>query len=177
MEEAGEVGVSEWRCRAASWVAGRANLAPKSGLGGSVVGPVDYLSLTELMWLGKPEASPVELDRWGVAARAIDGSLLLRMPRGHPWEDFQGPRGSGVMPAQLAEVHLLVAEMLATLEMPASLAPGIASYVVWDVLTAAEMAHPDDWFALVRATRTLPKDRTFDYISTLTATGPLIPAK
>jgi hypothetical protein len=31
------------------------------------------------------------------------------------------------------------------------------------------MAHPDDWVALIRATRALPPDRTFDYISTLTA--------
>ena len=115
------------------------------------------------------------LDAWGVSVRTTDGSLLPRMPSGHAWEDVQGPRGVGLLPANLADVHLRAAEMLAELGLPASLAPGITLYVVWDVMTAAEMAHPDDWLALVRATRKLPADRTFDYVSTLTATGPLVP--
>ena len=165
-EEAPRVGVSEWRCRAARWTREQ---------GRGEAHPTDFVALSELMWLGHPEADVAALDAWGVSAYPVDGSLSLRMPRGHASEDFQGPRGVGVLAAQTADVHIHVAEMLADLELPASLAPGLAAYIVWDVLTTAEMAHPDDFLALVRATRLLPPDRTFDYVSTLTATGPLVP--
>lgn len=172
---AAKAGISEWRCRAAQWVASRAKDAAGEGGPGERATPADYVSLSEFMWLGAPDLGQDALDAWGVSVRTTDGSLLPRMPSGHAWEDVQGPRGVGLLPAYLADVHLRAAEMLAELGLPASLAPGITSYVVWDVMTAAEMAHPDDWLALVRATRKLPADRTFDYVSTLTATGPLVP--
>jgi hypothetical protein len=173
---AAEAGISEWRCRAALWAA-RPRATASDGDVGVQVDPADYVSLSELLWLGGPELPAEDLDRWGVAARAVDGRLTPRMPRRHAWEDFQGPRGVGLLPAWTADVHLRVAEMLSELELPGALAPGITSYVVWDVITTADMAHQDDWLSLVRAVRRLPEDRTFDYVSTLTATGPLVPVK
>ena len=173
---AAEAGISEWRCRAVLWAA-RPRSKASDGGDATQPGPGDYVSLSELLWLGEPELSTEDLDRWGVSSRTVDGRLTPRMPRRHAWEDFQGPRGVGLLPAWTADVHLRAAEMLVELGLPGALAPGITSYVVWDVITTATMAHQDDWLAIVRAARTLPEDRTFDYVSTLTATGPLVPAK
>jgi hypothetical protein len=162
--KAAELGLGEWRCRAALWL-GRRDPARA----------VKQFSRTELLWLGEPTAPEATLDTWGVATRPIDGSLSIRMPRGHTWEDFQGPRGVGLLATQLADVHLRVAEVLADLKLPATLAPDVAAYADWDVMTSAGMAHPDDWFALARAADTLPEDRFLDYVSALTASGPLVP--
>jgi hypothetical protein len=44
-------------------------------------------------------------------------------------------------------------------------------------MAAARMAHRDDWFALVRAAQSIPRDRFLDYVSALTAAGPLVPVR
>jgi hypothetical protein len=37
------------------------------------------------------------------------------------------------------------------------------------------MAHQDDWLAVARAAQAVPADRMADYVSALTADGPLVP--
>lgn len=168
-----ENGTGEWRCRAALLAARGAGGVRLPGSGG----PERYFSLGELMRLGRPEITAVQLDAWGAATRMADGGAGTRMPRPFTWESFQGPRGVGVLPTQVADVHLRVAEALSQLKLPAALAPDVAAYAGWDVMTAARMAHPDDWFALARSAATLPQDRFLDYVSALTAIGPLVPAQ
>jgi hypothetical protein len=163
---ADEIGVSPERCRAALWVA-RAEPARA----------VELFSLSELMWLGQPALPRADLDRWGAATRMADTWLGVRMPESHGWEDIRGPRGVGLLPTRFADIHLRVAEALAELKLPAALAPAVSAYAAWDVLTAAQMAHPDDWFALARAAQALPADRFIDYVSVLTAFGPLVPSR
>jgi hypothetical protein len=165
-------GLGEWRCRAALWAAG--------GNPGRATGrpdPAGYFSLAELMWLGEPAAPAEQIDAWGVATRPIDGGLSVRMPRTTTWEDYQGPIGQGQLATQMADVHLAVAEALADMKLPAVLAPDVAAQATWDVMAAARMAQRDDWFALVRAAQSIPRDRFLDYVSALTATGPLVPVK
>jgi hypothetical protein len=166
-------GLGEWRCRAALWSARGRPGPPEAGTP-NVAG---YFSLAELMWLGVPDASADDIDAWGVATRPIDGGLSVRMPRTGTWEDYQGPRGVGQLPTQMADVHLAVAEALADMKLPAALAPSVAAQATWDVMAAARMAHRDDWFALVRAAQSIPRDRFLDYVSALTAIGPLVPIK
>ncbi len=74
-------------------------------------------------------------------------------------------------------MHLRVAEELSALKLPAALAPDVAAYAGWDAMTTAAMSDPDDWFALARAAASLPADRFPDYVSALTAIGPLVPAR
>jgi hypothetical protein len=163
-QRAVSVGLSEWRCRAALWLVRT-----------DQVRAVTLFSLTDLLRIGEPDLPRAELDGWGVATRTLDGSLSVRLPDGHAWEDVQGPRGAGVLPTQLADVHLRVAEALAALGLPAALSPDVAAYAVWDAITSADMAHPDDWWAVARAAAALPDDRFLDYVSALTAIGPLVP--
>lgn len=166
-------GLGEWRCRAALWAAARR----ASSAAGPASNVERFFSLAELMWIGEPTAPTTVIDAWGVTARPLDGSLTVRMPRASTWEDFQGPRGAGLLPTQMADVHLRVAEALGTLKLPAVLAPDVAAQAIWDTMSSAPMAHADDWLALVRAARALPDDRFLDYVSALTAIGPMMPAR
>jgi hypothetical protein len=172
--KAGEAGVSEWRCRAALWTAA-GDRTPRAAPSDGQPQIASFFSLAELLWLGDPGLPQAALDAWGVASRPVDGRLSVRMPQRHAWEDLQGPRGVGLMPTQVADVHLRVAEALFDLDLPAVLAPEIAARATWDVLTAADMTHRDDWFALIRAAQSIPPDEVLDYVSALTAIGPLVP--
>jgi hypothetical protein len=168
-----ETGLGEWRCRAALWMHAHLAVLPPARR----VDPASYFSRAELLWLGKPTLSADAIDAWGVATRPIDGALGVRMPRWTTWESYQGPRGVGQLATQMADVHLAVAEALSDLKLPAVLAPDVAAQASWDVMAAARMANRDDWFALVRAAQEIPRDRFLDYVSALTAIGPLVPIR
>jgi len=66
---------------------------------------------------------------------------------------------------------------LAELKLPAALAPGVLSFAAWDLMVSAQMSEPDDWLAVIRAAQALSRDRITDYVSALTADGPLVPVR
>jgi hypothetical protein len=170
---ASEAGLGEWRCRAALW----ANSHSAGLVAAERRRPATFFSLVELMRLGQPAISQEQLDAWGVATRITDGGPWVRMPHVRTWETLRGPRGVGLLATQVADVHLRVAEVLSELKLPAVLAPDIAAYAAWDAMTAAAMSDPDDWFVMTRAASLLPTDRFLDYVSALTAIGPLVPVR
>ncbi len=88
---ASEVGLGEWRCRAALWARGRATGPTPAEAGKTAM----FFSLAELMRLGHPDAPQDQLDAWGVATRAIDGGPWVRMPHVRTWEDMRGRAVSG----------------------------------------------------------------------------------
>jgi hypothetical protein len=160
-----EAGLSEWRRVALAWTIEHNRPAALA-----------QFSLLELFWLGTPRASAVRsLDAWGAAMLPLTGCLCLEMPRPRPWEDLAGRRVSGFMATRAADVALRVADALAALHLPASLAPGILSFALQDVTEQAQPAYADDWQEFGRAARALPLDRLTDYIAALTANGPLVP--
>jgi hypothetical protein len=79
-----------------------------------------------------------------------------------------------LLPSHVADLQLRVAEQLAEMKLPAVLAPGVLSYAMWDLAMNAAMADLDDWLPVVRASRSLTADRMADYLSALTAGGPLV---
>ena len=58
-----------------------------------------------------------------------------------------------------ADVALQIAETLAALKLPASLAPAIGGFALQDVIEHAELGYTDDWEEFGRAARELPRDR------------------
>jgi hypothetical protein len=158
-------GLSEWRQQALRW-----SLAQ-----GREVLP--QFSLLELFWAGSP-ASDAErdLDHWGAAALPLTGCLCLEMPHPAAWEDFGG-RSMAVLATRGADIALQIADTLAALELPASLAPAIGAFATQDVIEHAQLAYQDDWQEFGRAARELPRERLFDYIAALTAGGPLVPVE
>ncbi len=160
---AAEVQVERWRRRLMRWEAARDP--------GSVA---RYLSLGEILALGCPNGVPAEADDWGVSQRLADGSFRVRLPVPLAWHQMSGRRGVGLMAARVADLPLRVAEWLAELKLPAVLAHDVVEYATWDLIISVQMADLDDWFALVRRSQALAADQMADYVSALTADGPLV---
>jgi hypothetical protein len=154
-----DAALSEWRTNGIRWL--MAHGAPVAGA----------FTLLEIFRLGA-QVSPAG---WGTAAMPLDGSLGLRMPDPIAWEEYAGRAASGQLGAQLADVMLRAAEVLAALRLPAILMRDIAAFAMQEVIDRAHPAYFDDWLAVAFTARDLTDDRFADYISALTAGGPLIP--
>jgi hypothetical protein len=166
-QAAREAGLSAWRREALAWTAAhnRERLPAQ-------------LSLVEMMWLGKPRSSPADsLDGWGAAMLPLNGCICLAMPRAVPWESLIGRPSLGLLATRGADVAILVADTLASLKMPAEIAPGVIAFAMQEVMDQARPAHFDDWPEFSRAAIALTHDRLVDYIAAQTAGGPLLPSR
>jgi len=164
---AADAGVSEWRREAIRWALTH---DPDSVDG--------HVSLADLFHAGADaDTRGAGLDDWGAAMLPLTGCLCLGMPDATAWENLAGRPAAGALGTRSADVSLRVAETLAKLRLPASLAPGILAFAMQDVTDAANPAYFDDWQAFAIAARSLTEDRFLDYIAALTADGPLVPAR
>ena len=158
-------GLSEWRREALAWA-----------LTHDPSTVVSRFSILELFWLGVPRpAVRASLNDWGVAVLTLTGCLCLEMPDAIAWEERTGRPATGQLATRGADVALQVADLLASLHLPASLAPGVVAYAMQDVSDQAQPSHFDDWDDFSRAVRDLTRERLIDYISALAADGPLVP--
>jgi hypothetical protein len=162
-----DAGLSAWRREALAWtVAHDREQLPSQ------------LSLLEIMWLGQPRTSAaVSLDGWGAAMFPLNGCVCLAMPRAQPWEALIGRPSLGLLATRGADVSILVADTLATLKMPAEIAPGVIAYAMQEVVDQARPAHFDDWPEFSRAASAVSRDRLVDYIAAQAAGGPLLPVR
>ena len=155
-------GLSEWRHHALEWTVAQ----------GRAILP--QFSLLELFWVGSPDPETMRgLSSWGAAVLPLTGCFCLDMPQPRAWEDYGG-RQMPVLATRGADVALQIAETLAALELPASLAPALSAFATQDVLEHAQLAYQDDWQEFGRAAKELPRERLVDYIAALTAGGPLV---
>jgi hypothetical protein len=162
-----DAGLSGWRREALAWaIAHERERVP------------EQLSLVELMWLGKPRVTEaMSLDEWGAAVLPLTGCLCLAMPRAQPWESLVGRPSLGLLATRGADVGILVADTLASLKMPAQIAPGVMAFAMNEVVEQAHPAHFDDWSGFSRATLAIPRDLLVDYIAAQAAGGALVPAR
>jgi hypothetical protein len=162
-----DAGLSPWQRESLAWTATHERDRVSS-----------QLSLVELMWLGKPRAAAMaSLDAWGAAMLPLNGCVCLAMPRPAPWENLIGRPSLGLLATRGADVAILVADTLASLKMPAEIAPGVIAYAMQEVVDQAQPAHFDDWPGFSRAATAVTRDRLVDYIAAQAAGGPLLPAK
>jgi hypothetical protein len=162
-----DAGLSAWRREALAWTMTHDRERVSS-----------QLSLVDMMWIGKPRTSEaIALDPWGAAMTPLNGCLCLAMPRAQPWEVLIGRPALGLLATRGADVGILVAETLASLKMPAEIAPGVIAFAMQEVMDQARPAHFDDWLEFSRAVIAVPHDRLVDYIAAQTAGGALLPAK
>jgi hypothetical protein len=161
---AASAGVERWRRR----------LMRLAAAGGAT--PVlQYWSLAEVRGVGRDGPTPAALHAWGPAQRLVDGSWRTALPARLSMHELGGRISDGLASGQIADLHLRTAEWLAEVNLPAALAPGILRSALWDLAMNTVMADPDDWLAVVRAAQAVPADRMADYVSALTADGPLVP--
>jgi hypothetical protein len=159
------LGAGERRALAAAWTADRDPEAlPR------------LFTLTEFVLLGRTGTDPVPSE-WGIAQTPLDGSLLLAFPDPPAPQRYCGRSGAGLMATRVADVGLLVLEAISDHGLPIALAPGVLAAALQDVLDNARLAYFDDWLSLSRAVEALDEDQLTDYVSALTARGPLVPVQ
>jgi len=132
-------------------------------------------ALRELLWLGKPEMTQAELDRWGVYAEALDGRLGTAMPPSVPWEDYGGRPDGGIMGAQSPDLVLRLVQETARLGLPGRLVPSLLTFAAQDYWHDVSARFPDDWPAMARQALALSASRVEDYVAALAGNGPLRP--
>jgi hypothetical protein len=162
---AASAGVERWRRR----------LMRLAGADGSGL-VLSYWSLAEVCRVGQDGPMPARLNAWGPAQRLVDGSWRTALPARLSMHELGGRiHGDALLSGQTADLQLRTAEWLAEMNLPAALAPGVLRSALWDLAMNTRMADPDDWLAVVRAAQAVPADRMADYVSALTAVGPLVP--
>jgi hypothetical protein len=133
-------------------------------------------TLTELVLLGRRGDDPVPSE-WGVSRAPLDGSLALAFPDPPAPQRYSGRSGAGLMASRVADVNIRVLEALEKRHLPVALAPGVLAAMLQDVLDDARLAYFDDWLSLSREVQALGDDQIADYVSALTAGGPLVPTQ
>ena len=143
-ELARAAGLSEWRRQALAWTIARDGHAATL-----------QFSLLELFWIGTtgPDVSRT-IDAWGrrrCRLQAVSASKCLVLVRGRS-------RRARVCRARTrgADVALQIAETLAALKLPASLAPASAATSRRTLLSTRNSRTTDDWEEFGRAARELP---------------------
>ncbi len=131
--------------------------------------------LTELVLLGRKDGDPVPAE-WGTSRAPLDGSLRLAFPDPSAPQRYSGRSGSGLMAARMADLKLAVLERLVEVSLPVALTPGVLAAALQDFLDDVRLAYFDDWLSMARRSREISADSISDYVSALTAGGPLVPA-
>ena len=112
---------------------------------------------------------------WGTVAEPSDGCLCLEPPDPIALDDVIGRSSSGQLGRQFDDVMLRLAEVFAARKLPAALVRDAAAIALQDVLDGSQPYYFDDLLTLSLGASALPVDRIEDYVSALTATGPLVP--
>jgi hypothetical protein len=92
-----------------------------------------------------------------------------------PWEVFAGRWNSGMLASAFPDLNLRLAELLAELQMPASLLGSILTSATLDFVNSAISRDPDDRRGLVEFVADLQVERVEQYLGLLTNDGPLVP--
>ena len=131
------------------------------------------LSLTDLLTLGGGRAA--ELDVWGMAMLTPQGCLCSRLTPPGRWSTLLGRPQLGLAASGVADLNLHIAIMLKEMNLPAALAKVVLSGAMQDFIDEVKPTDDADWLTMVRAARSVPRDRIEDYVAAATATGPLVP--
>ncbi len=135
-----------------------------------------FLSPSELLWLGL-ETKPVgaKLHAWGAPAVRRLGCLCVRLLDRRPWETIAGRWNLGLLASAFPDLNLRLAELLTDLQMPASLLIPVLAAATVDFNENATSRDPDDRRGPVEFVQALSVQRVEEYLSLLTADGPLVP--
>jgi hypothetical protein len=131
--------------------------------------------ITELASLGRPADTPMPKG-WGPSEILRTGCFCLGFadPPAPHRPTLQS--ATSTVASVIADLQLRVLSEAAALKLPGSLARGIHAAALQDYLDNARPAYIGDWWTLGELARTLSRERVLDYVSALTAGGPLVPA-
>jgi hypothetical protein len=156
-----DIGMDGWRARALRWTI--AQDRPGTAL---------LFSMADLLYLGG--GGQLDWNAWGMSALNVTGCLCLQMTAPGVWTSLVGRPQIGLMATTIADLNLRVAVVLRELELPAALAKSVLGAAVQDYVDRVKPSDADDWLALVRAAKGVPRERIEDYIAAMTFGGPLL---
>jgi hypothetical protein len=134
-----------------------------------------FFSRGELLQLGLGAiADESTLHAWGAPARARVGCLCLRLFSGSP-ERLLGRVNSGVLMSVVPDLNLHLAELLARMQMPATLFAPVLAAATLELVNTARSRDEDDRRGLAEVIDGLGQDRLEQYLALLTSDGPLVP--
>ena len=110
-----------------------------------------------------------------MAMLTTQGCLCSRLTPAGRWSTLLGRPQLGLTASGVADLNLHIAIMLKEMNLPAALAKVVLSGAMQDFIDEVKPTDDADWLTLVRAARTIPRDRIEDYVAAATATGPLVP--
>ena len=134
----------------------------------------EWFSMTELLALGAP-ARDIHANGWGMSALPFDDCLCTELlPQ--PWQVFAGQTSTGLLASVVADLNLRVAEITATLRVPAAVSQAILQAAMQQYVNTVRPVDDDDWYGLFRAAGRLSTEQVEDDMAALTAEGMLMPA-
>ena len=71
------------------------------------------------------------------------------LPAPEDWTSYAGRPGAGLITAEVADLTLRVAEIVAELKLPAALTPAVLSVATLEFVDRVQPADEDDWRTLV----------------------------
>ena len=83
----------------------------------------------------------------------MTGCLCTRFPAPEDWTSYAGRPGAGLLTAEVADLTLRVAELVAELRLPAALTPAVLSVATLEFVDRVQPADEDDWRTLVTTAR------------------------
>jgi hypothetical protein len=135
-----------------------------------------FLSPGELLLSGLGDVpDDSTLHAWGAPALSRTGCLCLRLPRREPGEAIAGRWGAGMFVSTFPDLNLRLAELLAEMQMPASLLGPVLASATLDFVNTAISRDDDDRRGLVEFVQVLDRRRLEQYLALLTTDGPLVP--
>jgi hypothetical protein len=117
------------------------------------------------------------LHAWGAPALSRTGCLCLRLPRREPGESVAGRWGTGMSVSTFPDLNLRLAELLAELQMPASLLGPVLASATLDFVNTGISRDEDDRRGLMEFVQALDTRRLEQYLALLTTDGPLVPVE
>jgi hypothetical protein len=133
----------------------------------------DAFAPIDLLRLGLEGSPPADLDAWGAPASPRTGCLCLSLDAPRPWELLAGR--SAMVAAAFPDFKLRLAELLAELDMPASLLSPALAAATLDFVNTANPPGRHDRRAFESYVRGLRVDQVEQYLALLTTDGPLVP--
>jgi hypothetical protein len=134
---------------------------------------VPFFSTAELVSLGLP-GHDERMNAWGAPAWPRSGCPCLQLPYRLPRYVGAGYPDSGRLASIFPDLTLRLAELLADLNMPAALVPGIAAAATSDLVDRAPSRYAGDLRGIVEHVQSLTTDDLERYLALLTTGGPLV---
>lgn len=131
----------------------------------------EMFSLAELYAIGRGQDVVPQV--YGVSQEPFLLCYCLALPVTRQWASVTGRPGLGQLATAIPDVGLRVVELLAALDLPAALYPGVLSMAMQEYVDTVPAVYDDDWLALTGRAVAITRERVEDYVSALVASGPV----